>query len=73
MTDGPIILFDAQCVLCSANAQFILRHDRRHRFRLAAMQGAAGAALFRRHGMTRQIPTRSSLSMAIISCGTVTR
>lgn len=30
MTDGPIILFDAQCVLCSANAQFILRHDRRH-------------------------------------------
>lgn len=26
--EGPIILFDAQCVLCSANAQFILRHDR---------------------------------------------
>ena len=51
MTDGPIILFDAQCILCSANARFILRYDRRHRFRLAAMQGAAGAALFRRHGI----------------------
>lgn len=51
MTDGPIILFDARCVLCSANARFILRHDRRHRFRLAAMQGVAGATLFRRHGI----------------------
>lgn len=52
MTDGhPIILFDAECVLCSANAQFILRHDRAHRFRLAAMQGEVGAALFRRHGI----------------------
>lgn len=51
MTDGPIILFDAQCVLCSANARFILRHDRQRRFRLAAMQGEAGAALFRRHGI----------------------
>lgn len=32
---GPIILFDAQCVLCSANAQFILKHDRLARYRLA--------------------------------------
>lgn len=47
----PIILFDAQCVLCSANARFILKHDRRQRFRLAAMQGTTGAALFRRHGI----------------------
>ena len=52
MADGhPIILFDAECVLCSANAQFILRHDRIRRFRLAAMQGEVGAALFRRHGI----------------------
>jgi len=48
---GPIILFDAQCVLCSANAQFILKHDRPARYRLASMQGAVGAALFRRHGI----------------------
>lgn len=49
--NGPIVLFDAQCVLCSANAQFILKHDRRARFRLAAMQGEVGAALFRQHGI----------------------
>jgi predicted DCC family thiol-disulfide oxidoreductase YuxK len=47
----PVILFDAQCVLCSANAQFVLRHDKARRFRLAAMQGDVGAALFRRHGI----------------------
>ena len=47
----PIIVFDAECVLCSANAQFVLRHDRRRRFRLASMQGEVGAALFRRHGI----------------------
>lgn len=51
MDARPIILFDARCVLCSANARFILRHDRRARFRLASMQGEAGAALYRRHGI----------------------
>lgn len=48
---GPIILFDGQCVLCSAHAGFVLRHDRRGRFRLAAMQGEAGQALYRRFGI----------------------
>lgn len=47
----PIILFDAECVLCSANAQFILTHDRARRYRLASMQSAVGADLFRRHGV----------------------
>ncbi|HEX7855127.1 MAG TPA: thiol-disulfide oxidoreductase DCC family protein [Sphingobium sp.] len=47
----PIILFDADCVLCSANAQFILNHDKARRYRLASMQGEVGAALFRRHGI----------------------
>jgi predicted DCC family thiol-disulfide oxidoreductase YuxK len=47
----PIVVFDAKCLLCSANARFILRHDRRRRFRLAAMQSEAGAALYRRFGI----------------------
>lgn len=46
-SDGPIIVFDALCVLCSANAQFVLRYDRRGRFRLVSMQGPAGTALYR--------------------------
>lgn len=53
MTDPahPVIVFDAQCVLCSANARFVLRHDRRAHFRLASMQGETGAALYRRFGI----------------------
>jgi predicted DCC family thiol-disulfide oxidoreductase YuxK len=46
-----IILFDDMCVLCSANARFVLRHDRRGRFRLASMQGEVGARLFMEHGV----------------------
>lgn len=51
LASGPIILFDAHCVLCSANARFVLRFDRKRRFRLAAMQGDVGAELFRRNGL----------------------
>ena len=50
-SSGPIIVFDAECILCSANAQFVLRHDRERRFRLASMQNEAGAALYRRFGI----------------------
>ncbi len=47
----PVVVFDGMCMLCSANARFILRHDRRGHFRLATMQGAAGAALMARYGV----------------------
>ncbi len=56
MGDAPIILFDAECVLCSANARFVLRHDKAARFRLASIQGDAGAALCRRHGVDPSDP-----------------
>jgi predicted DCC family thiol-disulfide oxidoreductase YuxK len=51
MSAGPIILFDAMCVLCSANARFILKHDRRARFPPRLDPVAAGAALCRRFGL----------------------
>ena len=54
---GPIILFDAECVLCSANAQFVLRHDKSARFRLASIQGGAGRTLCREHGHHPNDPT----------------
>jgi predicted DCC family thiol-disulfide oxidoreductase YuxK len=49
--DESIIVFDALCVLCSANAQFVLRHDKYRRFRLASMQDPAGADLYRKFGI----------------------
>lgn len=48
---GPIILFDAECILCSANAQFVLTQDHKKRFRLASMQGEVGSAIYRRFGI----------------------
>jgi predicted DCC family thiol-disulfide oxidoreductase YuxK len=57
MADGPVILFDAECVLCSANARFILRHDKAAHFRLASIQSVAGAAICRRHGVDPEDPT----------------
>ena len=56
MSEHPIIVFDALCVLCSANAQFVLKHDRQGRFRLASMQGDVGSALFRRFGIDPHDP-----------------
>jgi predicted DCC family thiol-disulfide oxidoreductase YuxK len=49
--DRPILIFDGHCVLCSSFAQFILRHDRAHRFRLLAAQTALGTALYRHLGL----------------------
>ena len=55
-SSGPVIVFDAVCVLCCAHAQFVLRHDRRGRFNLAAMQGEAGQALYRRFNLDPSNP-----------------
>ena len=52
----PIIVFDGICVLCSANAQFVLKFDRAGVFRLAAMQSDAGARLMRDAGINPEDP-----------------
>ncbi len=49
--DHPVIVFDAECVLCSANARLVMRRDRKRHFRLASMQGAKGADLLRANGV----------------------
>jgi len=49
--DRPILIFDGNCVLCSSFAQFILRHDKAHRFRLMAAQTALGDSLYRHFGL----------------------
>lgn len=54
--DRPIILFDAACVLCASNAQFVLKHDKIGHFRLASMQGDVAAAIYRKHGMDPHDP-----------------
>jgi predicted DCC family thiol-disulfide oxidoreductase YuxK len=67
--DRPIIVFDALCVLCSANARFVLKRDKKGRFRLASMQGEVGAALYRRFGIDPADPE----SMIIVNGDRVLR
>jgi predicted DCC family thiol-disulfide oxidoreductase YuxK len=48
---GPVVLFDGVCNLCNGSVRFVVRHDRRGRFRFASLQSEAGQALLRRHGL----------------------
>lgn len=52
--DRPLIIFDGECVLCSASVRFILRHDRHRRFRLLTAQSALGQALYAHYGLNRR-------------------
>ena len=49
--DKPIIIFDGHCVLCSAWARFVLKHDRRRLYRLLPAQTPLGTALYRHYGL----------------------
>ncbi len=49
---GPIVLFDGTCGLCDGWVRFIIRHDRRGRFRFAPLQSPAGARLLEAHGLS---------------------
>lgn len=46
-----IVVFDAQCLLCSRWVRFVLRHDRHEVIRFASMQGRVGAALLAEAGL----------------------
>ena len=53
---GLVILFDGICVMCSASAAFVIRHDPAAQFRLAAMQGDQGQAICAALGIDPQLP-----------------
>ena len=46
-----IILFDGVCNFCDASVNWIIRRDRRERFRFAALQSPAGERLQREFGL----------------------
>jgi predicted DCC family thiol-disulfide oxidoreductase YuxK len=48
-----IVVFDAQCLLCSKWVKFLLKFDHRGVFRFASIQGAAGQALLAQAGLPR--------------------
>ena len=56
-SDGEAtIVFDGVCALCSGWVEFLLKRDRRGRYRFAAMQTPAGRELLRTHGLDPDDP-----------------
>jgi predicted DCC family thiol-disulfide oxidoreductase YuxK len=51
-----IILFDGVCNLCNGFVQFVIRRDPSARFRFAALQSDAAAALLRQAGVSTPLP-----------------
>lgn len=49
-------MFDGVCVFCNGWVRFLLRHDRRARYRYAAMQNDAGRALLTASGLDPEDP-----------------
>ena len=51
MSSNPILLYDGVCGLCNRSVQFVLEHDRKDRFRFAALQSEFAANVLARHGI----------------------
>lgn len=54
--DRDIIVFDAKCVLCCANAQFVIKRDHAAVFRFAAMQSSVGRTILEKGGLDPDDP-----------------
>lgn len=52
--DKPIIIFDGYCALCTGWAAFVLRHDKRRRYRLLTAQSELGQSLYTHYGLNPQ-------------------
>lgn len=52
-----LLLFDGGCNLCNGLVQFIIRHDRKRRFRFAALRSMAAQAVLSSHGRPPQALT----------------
>ncbi len=52
-TDGPIVVFDTDCVLCSRMVAFVLAHERGPDLRFAGAWSGEGLALAAAHGLSR--------------------
>lgn len=53
---AAIIVFDGVCVLCNGWVRFLLRRDRRRRYRFASMQSASGREMLLAHGLDADDP-----------------
>lgn len=47
-----IILFDAICVVCNGWANFLIKHDRKSKFKLVSAQSPLGEEILQHYGMS---------------------
>jgi predicted DCC family thiol-disulfide oxidoreductase YuxK len=45
-----LVLYDGVCALCNGLVKFVVKRDRRDRFRFTALQGERAREIVRRHG-----------------------
>jgi predicted DCC family thiol-disulfide oxidoreductase YuxK len=45
LQDGPVLLYDGTCGVCSEAVQWVLAHERSHSLRFAAIESAVGSEL----------------------------
>jgi predicted DCC family thiol-disulfide oxidoreductase YuxK len=62
-----LLLFDGVCGLCNRLVHFVLRRDRRDRFRFAALQGNLAREVLARH---QRDPARLDTVYLVTDCGT---
>lgn len=55
LAQGPILLYDGECGVCSTSVQWILKHERRHQLRFAPLEGKLGAALRKEAGVSAEV------------------
>jgi predicted DCC family thiol-disulfide oxidoreductase YuxK len=65
MQTSPILLFDGVCNLCNRSVQFVIRRDKKKKFRFAALQGRMGQQLLHQH----QLPVNDMNSFVLIENG----
>jgi predicted DCC family thiol-disulfide oxidoreductase YuxK len=51
MNESPVILFDGICNLCCGWVQFLIRHDKKMKFRFASIQSESGERLLKSVGL----------------------
>ena len=45
LQDGPVLLYDGTCGVCSESVQWVLAHERSHSLRFAAIESSVGSEL----------------------------
>jgi predicted DCC family thiol-disulfide oxidoreductase YuxK len=59
VTDHPVLFFDGVCNLCNSSIDFVVRHDKKRRYRFAPLQGSTAA-----HAIPGQVEALDSFVLA---------